>query len=244
MASNHVWMLLHCLSLLVRSQGGFLLALPHLFEILAHLSLRNMVCGVLVTTFSWSDRQGYGGLEVLLAEQGCNGWKTPETTDHTYTLWLFFIITFFFRLLSPTLLCLKSPCLWQWVSSEVWMRPPNLLLKLQRCPAWTSVAELQNAKILQLPRPKASWLLGELDRNLPFCSCDKNMKLCRGDLLHISVLSPEEGWEVKSAACASPATLSQSNMESYQICPQESSVQSTVKERSQSSDQKIDGEFS
>lgn len=51
-ASPHLWMGLHCLSLLARSQGGFLFALPHLFEILAHLSLRNMVCGVMATTFS------------------------------------------------------------------------------------------------------------------------------------------------------------------------------------------------
>lgn len=50
-APNHVRMLLHCLSLLAGSQGGFLFALPHLFEILAHLSLRNMVCGVIATTF-------------------------------------------------------------------------------------------------------------------------------------------------------------------------------------------------
>lgn len=77
MASNHVRMLLYCLNLLARSQGGCLFALPHLFEILAHLSLRNMVCGVKASTFSWSEqaRQGCGGLEVLLADLFAMGRK-------------------------------------------------------------------------------------------------------------------------------------------------------------------------
>lgn len=93
------------------------------------------------------------------------------------------------------------------------MRPSNLLMKFQRCPAWTSAAELQNAKTLQLPRPKTSWLLGELDRNLLFCSHGKNIKLSKGDLLNMSDFSPEEGCEVEGAVCASPATLIWSNMD-------------------------------
>lgn len=123
------------------------------------------------------------------------------------------ILFFFSGLLSRTLLCFKSLYLWQWVSSEVCMRPSDLLLKLQRCPAWTSVAKLQNAKTSQLPRTKTSWVLGDLDRNLPFCSHGKNIKLSKGDLLSMSVLSPEEGCEVEGDVCASPATLSWSKMD-------------------------------
>lgn len=119
---------------------------------------------------------------------------------------------FFSGLLSPTLLCLKSLYLWQWVSSKVWMRPSNLLLKLQRCPDWTSIAELQNAKTSQIPGPKTFWVLGDLDRNLSFCSCGKNIKLSKGDLLGTSVLSSKEGCEMDGAVSVSPATLSQSNM--------------------------------
>jgi len=35
---------------------------------------------------------------------------------------------------------------------------------------------------------KTSWVLGDLDRSLPFCSSDKNIKLSKGDLLSTSVL--------------------------------------------------------
>lgn len=92
------------------------------------------------------------------------------------------------------------------------MRLPNLLLKFQRCPARTTVTELQNTKASKITRPNLSWVLGGLRGNLHLCPRGKDINLAKGGLQSMSVLSPEDGCEVEGAACA-PATFPQSCVE-------------------------------
>lgn len=72
---------------------------------------------------------------------GYNGQKAPETGDHTYNLWYIYFFFFCLAVCHPTvpyITILVAVRLFGSLAETI-----KLLLKLQRCPSWTSVAELQ-----------------------------------------------------------------------------------------------------